>query len=64
MTPQQAWGHQKLFPSLDGPASRWGPEELAQAPAKLAPAPYTGVKKRIAVAKFDAGGTYATHFTG
>jgi hypothetical protein len=22
------------------------------------------VKKRIAVAKFDAGGTYAAHFTG
>jgi curli biogenesis system outer membrane secretion channel CsgG len=34
-------------------------EEVAQAPAKPAPAPYTGMKKRIAVAKFDAGGTYA-----
>ena len=39
-------------------------EEVTPAPAKPAPAPYTGVKKRIAVAKFDAGGTYAAHFTG
>ena len=39
-------------------------EEVAPAPAKRAPAPYTGVKKRNAVAKFDAGGTYAAHFTG
>jgi hypothetical protein len=39
-------------------------EEVARPPAKPAPGPYTGVKKRIAVVKFDAGGTYAAHFTG
>jgi curli biogenesis system outer membrane secretion channel CsgG len=33
-------------------------------PAKPAHVPYTGVKKRISVTKFDAGGTYAAHFTG
>jgi len=33
-------------------------------PAKPAPAPCTGVKKRISVTKFDAGGTYAAHFAG
>lgn len=40
-----------------------GAEEEA-APAKPAPAPYTGVKKRISVAKFDAGGAGAGYFTG
>ena len=36
-------------------------EEVAPAPTK--PAPYTGVRKRITVAKFDAGGAgAATHF--
>ena len=37
-------------------------EEVASAPAKLTP--YTGVKKRIAVAKFDAVGAYASNFAG
>jgi hypothetical protein len=46
------------------PPAAGAQEEVAPAPAKPAPAPYTGVKKRIAVAKFDAGGTYAAHFTG
>jgi curli biogenesis system outer membrane secretion channel CsgG len=44
------------------PPSTGTQKEVAPAPAK--PAPYTGVKKRIAVAKFDAVGTYAGDFTG
>lgn len=49
---------------LVGPLPAGAQEEVAPAPAKPPPAPYTGVKKRIAVAKFDAGGTGAIHFSG
>jgi curli biogenesis system outer membrane secretion channel CsgG len=37
-------------------------EEVAPAPAKPAPAPYTGVKKRIAVAQFDAIGSFVAQY--
>jgi len=50
--------------SLMVPPPAGAQEKVAPAPAKPAPAPYTGVKKRIAVAKFDAVGAYAAHFTG
>ena len=46
------------------PSSSGAQEEVTPTPAKPTPAPYTGVKKRIAVAKFDAVGAYAANFTG